>query len=272
MPDELRLMCVFAHPDDESLGCGFTLARYAAEGVRTYLVVATRGERGWQGPEEEDPGLEKLGKIRERELLNAAMTLGIREVNFLDYVDGDLNQADPLEAVAKITHLIRRVRPQVIITFDPTGAYGHPDHIAIQQFCLAAVMSSADCNYQDLGGCAPHRVAKVYYMVNSQALVDLIQEIWGGINMEVDGVVRHHTAWPDWAITTQIDASEYWDAGLNAIACHETQVADIIDGLVALPNTHDPRIFSVQNYVRVYSLVNGREKIETDLFEGLREK
>ena len=81
MPGELRLMCILAHPDDESLGCGFTLARYAAEGVRTYLATATRGERGWSGPPEENPGLEKLGRIRERELLNAAITLGIRPEN-----------------------------------------------------------------------------------------------------------------------------------------------------------------------------------------------
>jgi LmbE family N-acetylglucosaminyl deacetylase len=270
MPEELRLMCIFAHPDDESLGCGFTLARYAAEGVKTYLAVATRGERGWQGPEEENPGLEKLGKIRERELLKAAMTLGIHEVNFLDYLDGDLNQADPAEAVGKITHLIRRVRPQVVITFDPLGAYGHPDHIAIHQFCMAAVLTAADPTYLDAGGGSAHRVSKVYYMVDTQPLVDLVKEIWGGITMEVDGVTREHTAWPDWVITTRIDASAYWDVGINAIACHATQVAEIIDGMLDLPNTHDPRIFSVQTYFRALSLVNGKEKIETDLFEGLR--
>jgi len=271
MPGELRLMCILAHPDDESLGCGFTLARYAAEGVRTYLVTATRGERGWSGPPEENPGLEKLGRMRERELLNAAMTLGIREVNFLDYVDGELSQADPAEAVAKITRLIRRVRPQVVITFDPMGAYGHPDHIAIQQFSLAAVMAAADSEYPLANGSPVHRVSKVYYMVDSQALVDLVKEMWGGITFDVNGVTREHTAWPDWAITTKIDASAYWEVGLDAIACHETQVADLIDGLRALPQHDDPRKFSVQNYCRVMSLVNGKPDIETDLFEGLRD-
>ena len=271
MRDDLKLMCVFAHPDDESLGCGFTLARYAAEGVRTSLVVATRGERGWQGPEEDNPGLDKLGKIRERELFNAAMTLGINEVNFLDYIDGDLNRADPPEVVGKITHLIRRVRPQVVITFDPLGSYGHPDHIAIHQFSMAAVVAAADPNYYDEGGCSAHRVTKVYYMVDSQAVVDLVRELWGGISMEVDGVTRQHTAWPDWAITTRVDASAYWEVGMNAISCHQSQVADILDGMMALPHTHDTRILTIQNYFRVLSMVNGREKIETDLFEGLRE-
>jgi len=233
--------------------------------------VATRGERGWQGPAEENPGLDQLGRIRERELLTAAMMLGVREVNFLDYIDGDLNRANPAEAVEKITHLIRRVRPQVVITFDPLGAYGHPDHIAIQQFSMAAVMAAADCDYQDPGGCGVHRVAKVYYMVDTQAVVDLVKELWGGITYDVNGVTRQHTAWPDWAITTRVDASAYWDVGMEAIACHETQVKDIIDGMRDLPHTHDPRILTVQNYYRAMSLVNGAAKIETDLFEGLRD-
>ena len=140
----LRLMCVLAHPDDESLGMGGTLAKYAAEEIETYLVTATRGERGWFGDEKEYPGLEALGKIREAELLNATKELGICDVKFLDYIDGDLDQADPAEAVAKIVSHLRRVRPDVVITFDPNGAYGHPDHIAICQFTTAAVLAAAD--------------------------------------------------------------------------------------------------------------------------------
>src|SRR5262245_58053465 len=102
MTSNLKLMCVLAHPDDESLGTGGTLAKYAAEGIETYLVTATRGERGWFGDEKDNPGLEALGKMRENELRNAAQALGIREVDFLDYLDGDLDQADHAEAVAKI--------------------------------------------------------------------------------------------------------------------------------------------------------------------------
>jgi len=85
MPEQLRLMCVLAHPDDESLGNGGTLAKYAAEGVATYLVTATRGERGWPGAAHENPGPAALGAIREAELRAAAEVLGIQEVNFLDY-------------------------------------------------------------------------------------------------------------------------------------------------------------------------------------------
>ena len=109
MTNKLKLMCVLAHPDDEALGNGGILARYASEGIETYLVTATRGERGWFGREEEYPGLEALGKRREAELLAAARVLGIRRVDFLDYIDGDLDQAPPAEVVAKIVGHIRRV-------------------------------------------------------------------------------------------------------------------------------------------------------------------
>ena len=83
MTTNLKLLCVFAHPDDESLGNGGILAKYAAEGIETYLVVATRGERGWWGNEEEYPGLEAFGKRREAEVLAAAKVLGLRRVEFL---------------------------------------------------------------------------------------------------------------------------------------------------------------------------------------------
>src|SRR4029453_12612524 len=94
-----RLMCILAHPDDESLGFGGLLAHYAHAGVATYLITATRGERGWLGEQAADPGAETLGRMRERELLAAAAILGVRETTFLDYMDGDLDQADPGEII-----------------------------------------------------------------------------------------------------------------------------------------------------------------------------
>src|SRR5689334_4696342 len=125
MPEQLRLMGVLAHPDDESLGNGGTLAKYASEGVETYLVTATRGERGWMGDPSKNPGMDALGAIREAELLAAAKVLGIRQVDFLDYIDGDLDQADSAEAIGKIVGHLRRARPHVVLTFGPEGAYGH---------------------------------------------------------------------------------------------------------------------------------------------------
>ena len=94
MSKQLKLMCILAHPDDESLGTGGILVKYATEGIQTYLVTATRGERGWFRPKEDNPGLEELGRIREGELNAAARTLGLQEVSFLDYIDGEFDQAD----------------------------------------------------------------------------------------------------------------------------------------------------------------------------------
>ena len=111
----LRLLCILAHPDDESLGLGGILAKYGAEGIETYLVTATRGELGWFGPPEENPGPTELGQIREGELKEAAKVLGLREVNILDYRDGELDKADQALLTQQLVGHIRRIRPHVVI-------------------------------------------------------------------------------------------------------------------------------------------------------------
>src|SRR5690606_18615685 len=267
MTDRLKLLCVLAHPDDESLGNGGILAKYAAEGVETYLVTATRGERGWQGIPEVNPGLDELGKIREAELHAAAQGLGIREVHFLDYIDGDLDQANPAEAVGKIVAHIRRIQPQVVVTFDPFGAYGHPDHIAICQFTTAAVVQAVDAAYTD--GLPPHRVAKLYYMSDTQRIFDLYFEAFGQIIMPVDGVERTGAAWEDWAITTRPDCEAHWQTVWQAITCHRTQLPGY-QKLTELPESFHREVWGHPTYYRALSFVNGGRKTETDLFEGLR--
>lgn len=269
MTDELRLMAVMAHPDDETLGVGGALARYAAEGIGTYLVMATRGERGWTGPADQNPGLEGLGKIREAELLAAADVLGLREVKFLDYIDGDLDQADAKEATRKIVGHIRRVRPQVVLTFDPQGAYGHPDHIAICQFTAAATVCAADANYRTEGDAPPHRVDKLYYMALSQTLADAYIGTFGDITMTVDGVTRRAVVLPDWAITTRLDATAYWQQVWKAVACHRSQIPNY-EGLQHVPEDTHHILWGMQEFSRVYSTVNGGRDLETDLFAGLR--
>src|SRR5579862_7689868 len=143
-----KLMAVLAHPDDESLGVGGTLATYAAAGVEVYLLTATRGESGrycgHRAGDAAHPGAHALGQIRERELRAAASVLGVREVSLLDYHDQHLDSADPRGAVAAIAWHLRRVRPDVVVTFGPDGAYGHPDHVAISQFTTAAIVAAAD--------------------------------------------------------------------------------------------------------------------------------
>jgi len=271
MKSPLSLMCVVAHPDDESLGTGFTLAKYAAEGVFTSIVMATRGERGWQGDPKDNPGLEALGQIREAELLASAKTLGVKEVHFLGYMDGEVDQADPVEISGKIAQHIRRLRPQVIITFDPFGAYGHPDHIAISQFTLGAVVLAAGSAEKDPDGNPPHQVSKVYFMTDTETLVKTYTALSGQkISFEVDGQTRSHTAWPEWAASARIDAASYWDTAVESIACHKSQVMGIIDLIQSIPGRFDISNLAVQNYYRVFSLVNGGRKVEDDLFEGLR--
>ena len=263
-------MCVLAHPDDESLGTGGTLAHYARQGVETYLVTATRGERGRFGERGESPGLDVVGRIRESELRAAAKVLGVQDVRFLDYLDGDLDQADPGDAIAKIVGHLRRVRPHVVITFDPSGAYGHPDHIAICQLTTAAVPCSADPAYRVPGQRAePHRVSKLYYMAWPPHKWAAYQAALKTLRSTVDGVVRQASPWPDWAVTTVIDTSETWETTWRAVSCHETQMS-VYSKLESLPPEHHRALWGTQEYYRVLSTVNGGRARETDIFEGLR--
>jgi LmbE family N-acetylglucosaminyl deacetylase len=259
-------MCVLAHPDDETLGTGGVLAKYAAEGIETYVVTATRGERGWAGEAKDNPGLEGLGRIREAELYEAARTLGVHEVTLLDYVDGDLDRAEPGRAIAQIVHHLRRVRPQVVVTFDPMGSYGHPDHIAICQLTQGACVGAADGSY---AGGLPHRVSKLYYVVDRKEMIREFEAAAGEMAMNIDDVVRRAVPWEEWAITTRIDVSTYWPTVWQAARCHRSQVPTF-EGIAGLPPETLQRIFGTQTFYRVYSLVNGGRQVEHDLFEGVR--
>jgi len=266
--DTLKLMAVLAHPDDESLGTGGSLAKYASEGVETYVVTATRGERGRYHDGTENPGPEAMGRIRERELLDAAKVLGVREVSFLDYMDGDLDQAEPKEAIGKIVQHLHRVRPQVVLTFDQAGAYGHADHIAICQLTTAAVISAADAGYQPGVG-TPHATSKLYYFCWSEPEWAAYQAAFKKLTMTVDGVERQATPWPDWAITTRIDTRKWWPQVWEAVSCHASQVS-AYEKLKNLPPELHEALWGSQAFYRVFSTVNGGRTRENDLFEGLR--
>jgi len=271
MTNTLRLMCVLAHPDDESLGNGGMLAKYAAEGVETYLVTATRDERGWAGSERDYPGLEALGKRREAELLAAARVLGIRQVQFLDYLDGDLDHASAAEAVAKIVGYLRRGKPDVVVTFGPDGAYGHPDHIAIGQFTTAAIVEAASSDalcHRDL---PPHHVSKLYYMAASEELLLAYQSVFGEMVMQIDSMERRGVAWPEWAITTRIETREYRQTVWEAILCHESQLA-VYRQLEHISQEYQKELWESQTYYRAFSLANGGRDVEDDLFAGLRSR
>jgi LmbE family N-acetylglucosaminyl deacetylase len=266
---ELRLMCILAHPDDESLGTGGTLAKYAREGVGTYLVTATRGERGRFG-ESASPGPEIVGRTREAELRAAGRELGVTDVRLLEYPDGALATVDTAEAIDAIAGHLRRVRPQVVITFGPDGAYGHPDHIAISQLTSAAIVCAADPSFgaQTPMG-EPHRVSKLYFIAWSAKKWTAYQAALRKLVFDVDGEERQAVPWPEWAITTVIDTSQVWPAVWRAVSCHKTQMA-IYRKLETLSEEHQRFLWGTQEFYRVFSSVNGGRVTESDLFEGLR--
>jgi LmbE family N-acetylglucosaminyl deacetylase len=253
-------MCVLAHPDDESLGTGGTLAKYAAEGIETFLITATRGERGRFGDDGERPGNDVVGRVREEELRAAAKELGLREVTVLGYPDGGLDAIDPRAAQEAIAGHLRRVRPDVVITFGPEGAYGHPDHIAISQLTTAAIVraSERECS-----------VSKLYHIAWGAPTWSAYQAALKKLTSTVDGIERQVVPSPDWAITTRIDTSAVWPTVWRAVQCHRTQMS-IYKNLATLPAEQHQALWGRQEFSRVFSLVTGGRAPESDLFEGLR--
>jgi LmbE family N-acetylglucosaminyl deacetylase len=167
----LSMLVITAHPDDEALGLGGTIARYAADGVAVSLITATRGDRGrWHGlplGQQGHPGAEAVATAREAELRRAAAVLGVQHLEVMDYGDGQLDRSDRHDIVRRLARQIRAMRPDVIVTFGPDGAYGHPDHIAISQFVCAAVVAAATTapGYAE----APHMVSKLYFLASPEA-------------------------------------------------------------------------------------------------------
>ena len=253
-------MCVLAHPDDESLGTGGTLAKYAAEGVETFLVTATRGERGRFGRRRRSPGADVVGRVREAELLAAAKELGVREVTLLGYPDGALDRCDHAAAQQVIAGHLRRIRPQVVITFGPEGAYGHPDHIAIWQLTTAAIVRSADREFA---------VSKLYLHRVERADVGRVPGGAQKLTSTVDGVERQVVPSPDWAITTRIDTSAVWPTVWRAVSV-PSDADEHLREPRELPAEHQRSLWGTQEFYRVFSLVNGGRTRESDLFEGLR--
>jgi LmbE family N-acetylglucosaminyl deacetylase len=256
----MKLLAVLAHPDDESLGFGGTLAKYAAEGVEVSVVTATRGERGryrgHRAGNDGHPGSAALAAIRVGELRDAAAVLGVRDLSLLDYPDGCLDRAIPREAVGQIAGHIRRVRPDVVVTFGPDGAYGHPDHIAVSQFTTAAVMT------------ARIPVSKLYYLAWSQTTWAAYQAAVGALRSTVDGIERQAPPWPDWALTTVVDTRSVWSVVWRAVLCHQSQVS-AYEPLKNLTPEHHEGLWGHQSFYRAFSTVNGGRAREVDLFEGI---
>lgn len=269
LPSGLRLLAALAHPDDESLGVGGALAKYSAEGVETHVLCGTKGERGKLDGVR--PGPEVMGPLREKEARAAAAELGVTGIEFMGYLDADLDKADPAEAAAKVAAEVRRVRPHVLVTFDPMGAYGHPDHIAISQFALAGAVAAADFSFSHPGVAVPaepHVVPKLYYMAWSEEKQAQYQSVFGDASLEVDGVRRGNAPWKGWAVATRVDARAHWETVWRAVKCHQSQVGAHPE-LEEIPTATHEGLWGDQEFYRVWSLVNGGRQPETCLFEGL---
>jgi N-acetylglucosamine malate deacetylase 2 len=177
----------FAHPDDESFSGVGTAMKYAAAGVRTVLVTATRGERGSCG----EPPLcapEDLPAIRERELKAAATVAGLSELHLLDYRDRELAAADPDEIRRTLVGHLRRTRPLVVVTFDPNGFNLHPDHLAISRFTSDAIAAAADPRWDPDAG-APHAVSRLLWtppIPPWEAVADPARERRAGLDFIID--------------------------------------------------------------------------------------
>lgn len=228
-----RLMTIFAHPDDETFSAAGFMGRATAAGHPVAIVSATRGEVG-EIARPELAAKENLGQVREQELRNAAAAVGVSDVSFLGYIDGQVQEANREEAVGRIVAHLRRFRPDVIVTFAANGGYGHVDHVAIHHFALAAVEAAANpAAYpeQVAAGLAPHRVRKVYFsaMPRSRMMAMREQARAEGGDFTPGGnaatIPIEEMGTPDEAITTRVELTpEEFQRKLAAVQAHATQL------------------------------------------------
>jgi LmbE family N-acetylglucosaminyl deacetylase len=166
---------------------------------------------------------------------------------------------------------MRRIRPDVVVTFGPDGAYGHPDHIAISQFTTAAIVAAADQGFlsDEIEALRPHSVSKLYYLAWPESTWKAYQSAFRKLVSTVDGIERQAIPWPDWAITTVIDTRSFWSTVWRAVRCHESQVA-AYERLKDLSSEDHEALWGRQSFYRAFGTVTGGRARETDLLEGIR--
>lgn len=228
------LLAIFAHPDDESIVAGGTLARHAARGGHTAIICATRGEWG-SISDETLTNRENLGAVRERELRAACQILGVNWLRFLDLEDGGiasvLGTEEEEKTLEKIVRAVRELRPQTVITFGPDGLYGHADHIAIGQLATraCAVAGAPDVFPQHLNEhLTAHIVPALFYATVPQGLYTniLAQLAESGREGRLWGIPPEQFGVPLEEITTFVDITPFLDRKLAALHCHQTQLDD----------------------------------------------
>jgi N-acetyl-1-D-myo-inositol-2-amino-2-deoxy-alpha-D-glucopyranoside deacetylase len=296
-PAARRLLLVHAHPDDETITCGATMAYYAADGAAVTLLTCTLGEEG----EVLVPELaqlaaaeaDQLGGYRIGELAAAMRALGVVDHRYLggpgrfrdSGMMGTLANGHPRAfwraasdpavfdaAVAAAVAVIREVRPQVLITYDDNGDYGHPDHIMAHRVATAAAEAAADPGYG--GGLGqPWAVVKFYWTAVPKSVLqqgfDALKD--SPVNFGVASVDELPFGVDDDVVTTAIDATGFGSVKMNALAAHRTQIS--VDGLFfALSNMLGREILATEHFRLVRGQLgaerdaDGRER---DLFAGL---
>jgi N-acetyl-1-D-myo-inositol-2-amino-2-deoxy-alpha-D-glucopyranoside deacetylase len=295
-----RLLLVHAHPDDESIGTGATMAKYVAEGAGVTLVTCTGGERG----EVLVPALEHLAwerdgglaEHRRGELEEAMKALGVTDHRFLGgfgrYSDSGMEwhedghavagddrpvnafwDADLTEAATLLVEVIREVRPQVLSTYDQFGNYGHPDHVQAHRVATYAADLAAVPSYRrDLG--EPWEISKIYWQAMSESrwrrslrAIRAAGDTTSFQGMDPEGPLPMAT--PDADLAAEIDGSAYADQKVAALKAHATQIE--VDGpFFALSNHVGNEVMGIESFrIARGTPVPGPEGLETDLFAGL---
>jgi LmbE family N-acetylglucosaminyl deacetylase len=283
-PPNRRLLAVLAHPDDESFGPGGTLALYASRGIDVHLICATSGEAGDVLPELLQ-GYDQVKQLRLAELECATAILGLADVHLLGYRDSGMPgspdnrhpnalAAAPLDEVAaKITALIRRIRPQVILTFDPQGGYKHPDHIAVHRATVEAFYAAGD-PHRFPNGLQPYKPRKLYYHVLSHRFLRLlifILPIFGidprrwGHNADINLVEITSQSFP---IHARIDIRPVAEIKRKAAACHKSQGGPPTSRLFSLLTRF---VAGHETFMRAHPTAP-KGLFERDLFEGIAEE
>jgi N-acetyl-1-D-myo-inositol-2-amino-2-deoxy-alpha-D-glucopyranoside deacetylase len=286
-----RLLLVHAHPDDECIGTGATMAKYVADGAQVTLVTCTLGEEGEiLVPELEHLAANRndaLGQHRIDELADAMKALGVTDQRFLGgpgrWRDSGMMglptndrsecfwQADLDEAVGALVAVVREVRPQVVITYNEDGGYGHPDHIQAHRVAVAAFDAAADPGrYPDAG--TPWQPSKLYYTalpvsflrMGWEALKELGEETPFGVASPEELPFGD----PDETVSTRIDARDHLEAKVEAMRAHRTQIQ--VDGpFFALSNNVGQRAFGFEHYRLVRGTPPPVGEVEEDLFAGI---
>jgi mycothiol S-conjugate amidase len=284
MPDQhLRLLTVHAHPDDEASKGAGTIARYHAAGVRTVLVTCTGGEAGdILNPAMDRPEIAAdLPAVRLRELARATEIIGYDEVVLLGYRDSGMPEtpanADPRafanasldEAVGRLVEVIRRERPQVIVTYpDDQSGYPHPDHLRVHDISVLAFEQAGDPDAHPGTG-EPWQPLKLYYSVWSRRRMEALHRRFGELGLEspFDDKWFERPSHDD-RITTAIDLAGFTEVRLDALLAHETQIDPTSPFWFGLPREEQAAIHPYDDYILARSLVDTTVP-EDDLFAGV---